>query len=109
MYPAETDTVLMPRARQAAATSIAYSKKITGSLYVKATDLHPVRTAASAIASGEAESVRRSNSRAFEICQFWQNLQVKLQPAVPKDSTADPGRKWLSGFFSIGSMQNPDE
>jgi hypothetical protein len=55
MYPAETDTVLMPRAWQAAATSIAYSKKITGSLYVKATDRHPVRTATSAIASGKAE------------------------------------------------------
>jgi hypothetical protein len=41
--------------------------------------------------------------------QFWQNLHVKLQPAVPKDNTAEPGRKWLSGFFSIGSMQNPDE
>jgi len=41
--------------------------------------------------------------------QFWQNLQVRLQPAVPNDSTGVPGRKWLSGFFSIGSMQKPDE
>jgi len=32
-----------------------------------------------------------------------------LHPAVPKDSTGVPGRKWLRGFFSIGSMQNPDE
>jgi hypothetical protein len=32
-----------------------------------------------------------------------------LQPAVPKDSTDVPGRKWLSGFFSIGSTQNPLE
>jgi len=30
-----------------------------------------------------------------------------LQPAVPKDSTEVPGKKWLSGFFSIGSLQNP--
>ena len=41
--------------------------------------------------------------------QFWQNLQVRLQPAVPKESTAEPGRKWASGFFSIGSMQKPEE
>ena len=41
--------------------------------------------------------------------QFWQNLQVRLQPAVPKDSTGVPGRKWFSGFFSIGSMQNPED
>src|SRR5439155_1423326 len=32
--------------------------------------------------------------------QFWQNLQVRLQPAVPKDRTGVPDRKWLSGFFS---------
>jgi hypothetical protein len=41
--------------------------------------------------------------------QFWQNLQARLQPAVPNDSTGVPGRKWLSGFFSIGSMQKPLE
>jgi hypothetical protein len=41
--------------------------------------------------------------------QFWQNLQVRLQPAVPNDSTAVPGRKWLSGFFSIGSTQKLKE
>ena len=48
-------------------------------------------------------------SRDLEMSQFWQNLQARLQPAVPKESTAVPGRKWLSGFFSIGSTQNPDE
>ena len=48
-------------------------------------------------------------SRDFEMSQFWQNLQVRLQPAVPKDSTDDPGRKWFSGFFSIGSTQYPDD
>jgi hypothetical protein len=41
--------------------------------------------------------------------QFWQNLQVRLHPAVPKESTGVPGRKWASGFFSIGSMQKPEE
>ena len=44
-------------------------------------------------------------SRDFEMSQFWQNLHVRLQPAVPKDSTDDPGRKWFRGFFSIGSTQ----
>jgi hypothetical protein len=41
--------------------------------------------------------------------QFWQNLQARLQPAVPKLRTAVPGRKWSSGFFSIGSTQKPLE
>jgi hypothetical protein len=50
-----------------------------------------------------------SISRDFEMSQFWQNLQARLQPAVPNESTAVPGRKWLSGFFSIGSTQNPLE
>jgi hypothetical protein len=31
-----------------------------------------------------------------------------LQPAVPNDSTLVPGKKWLSGFFSIGSTQKPE-
>jgi hypothetical protein len=39
--------------------------------------------------------------------QFWQKRQPRLQPAVPNVSTADPGRKWLSGLFSIGSTQKP--
>jgi hypothetical protein len=39
----------------------------------------------------------------------WQKRQARLQPAVPNDSTALPGRKWLSGFFSIGSTQKPLE
>ncbi len=37
------------------------------------------------------------------ICQFWQNWQVKLQPTVPSESTGCVGRKWKSGFFSMGS------
>ena len=40
--------------------------------------------------------------------QFWQNLQARLQPAVPNENTLEPGRKWFSGFFSIGSMQKPE-
>jgi hypothetical protein len=39
--------------------------------------------------------------------QFWQNRQARLHPAVPKESTGVPGRKWLRGFFSMGSTQNP--
>ena len=76
---------------------------------MKATECEPLATAACAMASGEAWFCSRSKSRALEMSQFWQNLQVRLQPAVPNDSTGVPGRKWLSGFFSIGSMQNPDE
>jgi len=74
---------------------------------VKATAKAPDLSAALAMSSGPARSARRSQSRALEMSQFWQNLQPRLQPAVPKDRTGVPGRKWLSGFFSIGSMQNP--
>jgi hypothetical protein len=69
----------------------------------------PLAAAASAIATREARYNSPSISRAFEMFQFWQNLQLKLQPAVPNDSTAVPGRKWFKGFFSIGSRQNPDD
>jgi hypothetical protein len=76
---------------------------------VKATDRAPLSTAARAIASGEASLCKRSSARALEMSQFWQNLQVRLQPAVPKESTEVPGRKWLRGFFSMGSRQKPDD
>ena len=59
------------------------------------------------MASGDAASASVSISRDLEMSQFWQNRHARLQPAVPNDSTALPGRKWLSGFFSIGSTQNP--
>ena len=57
--------------------------------------------------SGSAESASVSVSFDFEMSQFWQNRQARLHPAVPNDSTGEPGRKWWSGFFSIGSTQNP--
>ncbi len=57
--------------------------------------------------SGEAASARVSVSRDLEMSQFWQKRQARLHPAVPNDSTPEPGRKWLSGFFSIGSTQKP--
>jgi len=76
---------------------------------VKATLWQDAATAAVAMSSGQAWSISVSMSRDFDMSQFWQNLQARLQPAVPKDSTAEPGRKWCSGFFSIGSMQKPLE
>src|ERR687884_1857861 len=109
MYPALTATALIPRSRQASATSIAYSMKITGSLYVNATLRQPSRSAVAARASGDAACDSVVISRDLEMSQFWQKRQARLHPAVPNDSTDEPGRKWLSGFFSIGSMQNPDE
>ena len=39
------------------------------------------------------KSARVSISRDLLISQFWQNLQAKLQPAVPKDKTGVPGKK----------------
>ncbi|CNU13750.1 Uncharacterised protein [Mycobacterium tuberculosis] len=61
------------------------------------------------MSAGAARLARTSISRDLEISQFWQNLHARLHPAVPKDSVAEPGKKWLSGFFSIGSTQNPLE
>ena len=54
---------------------------------------YAVDAAAAAMSPGEAVACRRSNSRDFVMSQFWQNLQARLQPAVPKDSTGVPGRK----------------
>jgi len=105
MYPAVTATALMPAWRHAPATSMAYSRKMTGSLQVNATARHPSRAAARAMAAGAAASASVSVSRDLEMSQFWQNRQPRLHPAVPDDSTADPGRKWFSGFFSTGSTQ----
>jgi hypothetical protein len=56
---------LIPRSRQAQETSIAHSRKTTGSLQVKATLAHPSACAASAIASGDAASASVSVSRDF--------------------------------------------
>src|SRR6201995_5369745 len=100
---------LIPRSRQASATSAAYSQKIVGSLYVKATLRQPNSSAARATSPGSARLARGSISLYLEMSQFWQNLHARLQPAVPNDSTAEPGKKWLSGFFSTGSTQKPLE
>src|SRR5262249_22755354 len=109
MYPAVTATLRMPCSWHASATSIAYSKKIVGSLYVNATLRHPRSLAARAMVAGEAESDRVSISFDLEMSQFWQNRHARLQPAVPNDRTELPGRKWFSGFFSMGSTQKPLE
>src|SRR3954470_3445663 len=97
----------MPTSWHASATSIAYSMKIVGSLYVNATLRQPSSLAARAIVFGDASSARVSISFDFEMSQFWQKRQARLQPAVPNDKTELPGRKWSRGFFSMGSTQNP--
>ena len=56
--------------------------------------------------SGDAWSASVSISFDFEMSQFWQKRQARLHPAVPNEKTDEPGRKWLSGFFSMGSTQN---
>ncbi len=66
-----------------------------------------VRRASATTSSGVTARRPRSSSRALLMSQFWQNLQPRLQPTVPKESTRSPGRKWLSGFFSIGSAAKP--
>src|SRR4029453_11618460 len=105
MKPALTAIALMPCSRPASATSIAYSMKIVGSLYVNAIERQCSSPAAPARGDGGAAGASVSISRDLEMSQFWQNRQARLQPAVPNESTAEPGRKWLSGFFSTGSTQ----
>ena len=72
---------------------MAYSMNTTGSLYVYATLAQPRRCADAASCSGLARSASVSISRDLLMSQFWQNLQARLQPAVPNDSTDVPGRK----------------
>jgi len=55
----------MPTARQASATSMAYSRNTTGSLYVKATLAHPRSRAARASVCGLARSASVSISTRF--------------------------------------------
>jgi hypothetical protein len=76
---------------------------------VNATLRQPSPFAASAIVSGAAAAARVSMSFDFEMSQFWQKRQARLQPAVPNERIDEPGRKWLSGFFSTGSTQKPLE
>jgi len=45
---------------------------------------------------------------AWEMLQFWQWLQEKLHPTLPKEYESVPGRKWYKGFFSIGSTASDD-
>ncbi len=60
-------------------------------MYVNATLRQPRACAAAAMAAGDAASCSVSISRDFEMSQFWQNLQARLQPAVPNDNTDEPG------------------
>ena len=51
------------------------------------------------LASGVADSLVRSWSRDFEMSQFWQNRQPRLQPAVPNDSTLRAGVELVQRFL----------
>ena len=74
---------------------------------MKATLRASVPSAASAIRSGMARSVRRSSWRALEMSQFWQKRQPRLQPAVPNDSTLLPGWSVLTGDARPGETKLP--
>jgi hypothetical protein len=58
---------------------------------VNATLRQPCSSAAFASCSGLAESASVSISRDLVMSQFWQNLQARLQPAVPKERVLEPG------------------
>jgi hypothetical protein len=54
--------------------------------------------------SGGRSYVSVSSGLACDICQFWQNLQLRTHPAVAIEKAVVPGKKWKKGFFSIGSI-----
>ncbi|OGD24496.1 MAG: hypothetical protein A2Y56_06555 [Candidatus Aminicenantes bacterium RBG_13_63_10] len=66
---------------------------------------HPRLAAMPTASSGESSCPPNDPFRfdAWEICQFWQNPQRKLQPTVAREKDSVPGRKWNRGFFSMGS------
>ncbi|OQA46759.1 MAG: hypothetical protein BWY52_00599 [Chloroflexi bacterium ADurb.Bin325] len=68
-------------------------------------DAQPARCAARAISRGAAGRPTTSCvwRGIWEISQFWQNAQRKLQPGVAIENAVVPGRKWNRGFFSMGS------
>src|SRR5580658_7321295 len=106
MYPFDTITVFSPYSFAAWQMSITYSPQIVGSLYVNAIEGHPLRIARSTTSSGGMYDEFTWSDRDFEMSQFWQKKQPMLHPAVPIENTRVPGRKWFSGFFSMGSICN---
>ena len=54
----------------------------------------PADAAMSTTCSGVWRSIPRPDALAFEMFQFWQKRQPRLQPTVPKERTSVPGRKW---------------
>src|SRR6266849_4451707 len=104
MYPFVTITVFSPRSFAAWQISTAYSPQIVGSLYVNAMDAHPCCSASRGTSSGGTYCECTWSLRDFEMSQFWQKKQPMLHPAVPIEKTFVPGRKWFSGFFSMGSI-----
>ncbi len=81
---------------------------MVGSLYVHDIDDDPDAIALFTPSSGERVFCRMLSKLACEICQFWQWLQEKLHPTPPREYESVPGRKWYSGFFSMGSTASDE-
>ena len=58
---------------------------------MNATLRQPCSRAAVAMVCGSADWQAASTSRERDMVQFWQNVQPRLQPGVPNESTAVPG------------------
>src|ERR1700676_1498148 len=103
MYPFVTITVFSPYPFAARQISITYSPQIVGSLYVNAIESHPYFSASKGTSSGGTAFECTWSWCDLEMSQFWQKKHPMLQPAVPMLNTRVPGKKWFSGFFSMGS------
>jgi hypothetical protein len=59
-------------------------------------------------ASGDTNRVPAGPSVQWAMSRFWQPGHRKLHPTLPRESHLEPGKKWNTGFFSMGLTEEED-